>query len=174
MSWVIGWKTKAINDLSKQIKDIRSRLPDTVSEILENATLEAIEAAADKTPPNEFSDNGTGTITGNLKSAWSRDSITEAKKVNNRYVTILANKEYYASFVNDGHIMDKHFVPGLMINPYSGLLERMPPGMEGGITVGTKTKYVTGKYMKENALAVFYNSLDRQSKNILKELENNK
>lgn len=168
-------KGNAIKSLSDKINKMRTVCPDTIKDILETATLEAIDTAVSKTPPNEYSDNGTGTITGNLKSAWSRDSIMEAKKEGDgRYITVLSNKEYYASYVNDGHIMDKHFVPGLIINPYTGLLEKAPAGMDGGITVGTKTKYVVGKYMKENALVTFYNSLDRQGKDILKRLENAK
>ena len=51
--------------------------------------------------------------------------------------------------MNDGHRMDKHFVPGLVIN--GNLLEQDPDG-EGGIMVGTKTSYVEGKYMKEKAI----------------------
>lgn len=167
------FKGNAIKSLSNKINKMRDICPTTVKEVLENATIEAIDTAVSKTPPNEYSNNGTGTITGTLKSAWSRDSIIEAKKNGDgKYITTLCNKEYYASFVNDGHIMDKHFVPGLIINPYTGLLEKMPAGMDGGIVVGTKTKYVVGKYMKENALITFYNSLNKQSKEILKRLEN--
>ena len=44
------------------------------------------------------------------------------------------------------HRVDKHFVPGLIIN--GNLLEMSPDG-SGGIMVGTKTSYVQGKYMKE-------------------------
>lgn len=159
-------------DLIKKVRKSKEELPDVLSEISEIATIMAIKTAVEKTPPtSEDSLRGTGTITGNLKSAWARDSITSSKKANERYVTILANNEPYASFVNDGHIMDKHFVPGLIINPYSGLLEKAPPGMEGGIMVGTKTKYVVGKYMKENALITYYKELDRQANKAMRVLD---
>ena len=156
-------------------KKDKKQLNYNIKKIQEAATIEAIQTAVEKTPPTEGDGiRGTGTITGNLKSAWARDSIVESKKRGNKYITVLCNKEYYASFVNDGHRMDKHFVPGLIINPYSGLLEKMPAGMEGGIMVGTKTKYVVGKYMKENAVAKYYNSLNEQAGNMLENLELNK
>lgn len=65
------------------------------------------------------------------------------------FMTVLANNMQYSSYVNDGHRVDKHFVPGLVVN--GNLLEEDPDG-EGGIMVGTKTTYVKGKYMKEKAI----------------------
>lgn len=58
----------------------------------------------------------------------------------------------YASYVNDGHRLDKHFVPGLIIN--NGKLERLDGEWAGvmGIMVGTKTSYVKGKYMRQKAI----------------------
>ena len=53
--------------------------------------------------------------------------------------TELNNHMQYASYVNDGHRVDKHFVPGLIKN--GSLLERSPDG-SGGLMVGTKTTYV--------------------------------
>jgi hypothetical protein len=58
----------------------------------------------------------------------------------------------YASYVNDGHRVDKHFVPGLIVN--GGLLERVDEDV-GGIVVGTKTQYVKGLYMKEKAIGKY-------------------
>ena len=46
-------------------------------------------------------------------------------------------------------LMDEHFVPGLIKN--GPLLEKVDPKM-GGIMVGTQTKYVKGKYMKQAAI----------------------
>ena len=73
--------------------------------------------------------------------------------------TELNNNMQYASYVNDGHRVDKHFVPGLIIN--GNLLERSPDG-SGGIMVGTKTSYVQGKYMKEAGIGRYLTSCDRQ------------
>ena len=46
--------------------------------------------------------------------------------------------------------MDRHFVPGLYVNPESGLLE-YDPYANVGIVVGTKTAYVEGKFMVDDA-----------------------
>lgn len=67
-------------------------------------------------------------------------------------MTVLANNMQYSSYVNDGHRVDQHFVPGLIIN--NGMLEQLDGDWAGvmGIMVGTKTTYVKGKYMKEKAI----------------------
>ena len=46
--------------------------------------------------------------------------------------------------------MDRHFVPGLVINEASGMLEYNPDG-SGGIVVGTRTAYVKGLFMVDAA-----------------------
>ena len=57
----------------------------------------------------------------------------------------------YASYVNDGHRMDRHFVPGLYVNPHSGLLE-YDPAANTGIVVGTRTAYVKGEFMADKGI----------------------
>lgn len=81
---------------------------------------------------------------------WETDSETRPVYSGGAVRTYLANNMQYASYVNDGHRMDRHFVPGLVINETSGLLEKSPDG-SGGIMVGTKTSYVKGKYMRQKA-----------------------
>ena len=56
----------------------------------------------------------------------------------------------YAAYVNYGHRLDRHFVPGLYVNESSGLLE-YDPGAKVGIVVGTKTTYVEGLHMVDAA-----------------------
>ena len=88
------------------------------------------------------------------------------------YVTILANDKEYASYVNDGHRMDRHFVPGLYINEESGLLEYDPGNRNVGITVGTKTKYVKGEFMVDKGIAAYEKTvlteLDRRIEELFK------
>ena len=83
--------------------------------------------------------------------------------------TELNNNMQYASYVNDGHRVDKHFVPGLIVN--GNLLERSPDG-SGGIVVGTKTTYVPGKHMKEAAIgryrSVVRSELEKRVKEAMK------
>ena len=83
---------------------------------------------------------------------WATDSITAPVVSGGSVRTELKNDMQYSSYVNDGHRVDEHFVPGLVAN--GSLLERSPDG-SGGIMVGTKTTYVEGKYMKEKAIGKY-------------------
>ena len=136
--------------LRQRLEELQARIPvvqQMFYDIAQGATMRAVEEAKDHTPPNgDEKDRGTGMITGELAQHWANDSQVE-------YHTALANNIQYASYVNDGHRMDKHFVPGLIVNPYTGLLERVDPGIPGaGLMVGTKTAYVPGLYMKEKGV----------------------
>lgn len=127
----------------------RKELSEEFEKIAEKATRAAIDAAAAATPPVDDV-RGVHTRTGELKAHWSTDSVTKPEKRGNQLITSLANNIQYASYVNDGHRMDRHFVPGLYINPFSGQLEYDPARRgEVGIMVGTKTKYVPGLFMAE-------------------------
>ena len=141
--------------LRKRLEELNSRQPmiqQRLRRISQGATMRAIEEAVEHTPPNgEEKERGAGMITGELAQHWADDSQAEPTESGSEFRTLLANNVQYASYVNDGHRMDKHFVPGLTVNPDSGLLERVDPSM-GGITVGTKTTYVPGLYMKEKAV----------------------
>ena len=141
--------------LRKCLAELEPRQPmiqQRLRQISMGATMRAVEEAIENTPPNGAEKGrGAGTITGELAQHWADDSQVELMDSGGEYRTVLANNVQYASYVNDGHRMDKHFVPGLMVNPESGLLERVDPSM-GGITVGTKTTYVPGLYMKEKAV----------------------
>ena len=110
-----------------------------------------------------------------MKQHWATDSKTEpmggALSGGNTYVAILANEKEYASYVNDGHRMDRHFVPGLYVNPSSGLLE-YDPSADVGIVVGTKTRYVKGKFMVDKAKEEYEKTvlfeLDKEIRELLK------
>lgn len=123
-----------------------------IAEVARDATIEAVAAAQDATPPQANGLSGTDTRTGALSQAWAKDS--ETTPVNGR--TVLANNLEYASYVNDGHRVDKHFVPGLIIN--GGMLEMTPDSPsedDGGLVVGTRTTYVKGLYMKEKGIGKY-------------------
>lgn len=129
---------KRLNELRKAGQDV----PRIIREVAEGATIEAVRVATEKTPPNNGGISGTNTRSGQLAQHWQTDSKTTP--LNGR--TTLANNMQYASYVNDGHRMDRHFVPGLTVD--GGLLQRNDAA-DGGLIVGTKTTYVPGLYMKE-------------------------
>ena len=103
--------------------------------------------------------------TGAMAASWELDSVT--KPTHGR--TILINSQNYASYVNDGHRVDQHYVPGLY--PNGGLLERVDPSV-GGIVVGTKTTRVPGLFMKEKAIGKYKdtvrNMLQQKVREVLK------
>lgn len=133
-----------------QLRDAEARFPGELSAIAKGATLRAVEKATELTPPTMDDLSGTNTRSGEMKQHWASDSKVIPVRRGDTYVTELNNDKQYASYVNDGHRMDRHFVPGLVINPESGMLEYNPDG-KGGIVVGTRTQYVEGLFMEEAA-----------------------
>lgn len=135
---------KRLAELRKAGEDV----PKIIDEVAHDATVEAINVAEQNTPPNVGGIKGTGTRTGAMQKHWKIDSVTSP--INGQ--TVLGNAMQYASYVNDGHRMDKHFVPHLFVN--GGLIERLD-SYDGGLIVGTKTTYVRGYYMKEKAIGAY-------------------
>ena len=151
---------KRLEQLHRAGQDVKR----IVDEVNTGAAIEAVRVATEHTPPNGAALAGTGMRTGHMAQHWTVDSKTTS--VNGR--ALLANNMEYASYVNDGHRLDKHFVPGLVIN--GPMIERVPKDM-GGIMVGTKTTYVPGLYMKEDAIKqwrkVVRTELDRRVRETL-------
>lgn len=152
---------KRLTELQKAQKDV----PLIIERTAAGATRRAVEVAVKNTPPITGGLKGTNMRPGAMALAWVTDS--ETHPVNGR--TVLANNQQYASYVDKGHRMDKHFVPGLIIN--GGMLERAADGDNGGIMVGTKTSYVKGLYITNKARkeyrAAVREILDREVKKVL-------
>lgn len=153
--------------IQKLKKIAADELPDILYNAAKEATERAVQATTAATPPKEGTGRGSGysgtnTLTGELKAHWATDSITEpmgsALSGGAQYTTILKNEMEYASFVNNGHRMKKHFVPGLYVDLYSGLLE-YDPDADVGIVVGTKTKYVGGEFMTDKGIEEYQKAL---------------
>lgn len=136
---------KRLNELRKAGQDV----PKIINEVAEGATIEAVRVATENTPPNNANISGVNTRSSQMADHWEQNSHT--KPVNGR--TILCNAMRYASYVNDGHRMDKHFVPGLTVK--DGMLQKAPDGVNTGLVVGTRTTYVPGLYMKEKAIGKY-------------------
>ena len=140
---------KRLAELNKAGKDV----PKIMMEVAEGATIEAVRVAAENTPPNGGAAiAGTNMRSGQMAQHWESDCQTKPIYSGGSVRTVLANDKQYASYVNDGHRVDKHYVPGLIAN--GNLLERVDPDV-GGIMVGTKTTYVEGLYMKQKAIGKY-------------------
>lgn len=155
----------------QQLKKLQADLPNVMHAAARDATMRAIEATMDATPPKAGGDRlpGVNTVTGELKAHWETDSTTNPKKIGGGYVTYLANDMEYASYVNDGHRMDRHFVPGLYVD--GGQLN-YDPTAKVGLVVGTKTKYVKGEFMTDKAREAYEKAvlaeLEKRVKEVLK------
>lgn len=168
------------SQMRKRMEELRragQNVPRILEEVAEGATIEAVCIATENTPPNGGAAiAGTNTRSGDMAQHWATDSQTEpmggALSGGSVFHTVLANNMQYASYVNDGHRVDKHFVPGLIIN--NGMLEQLDGDWAGvmGIMVGTKTTYVKGKYMKEKAIGryktVIRNELGKRVREVMR------
>ena len=101
-----------------KLRELGEDVPKLIDEVNTEATTEAVRVATENTPPNTGKIAGTGTRTGQMAQHWTLDSETTSQNG----VAFLRNNMQYASYVNDGHRMDMHFVPGLIVN--NGLVER--------------------------------------------------
>ena len=104
----------------KRLHKAGANVTNIIAEAAEVATLAAVETAANNTPPNGGAPiKGVNTRTGEMAQAWATDSITQpmglALSGGGTAVTMLRNNLQYASYVNDGHRMDKHFTTHVAI-----------------------------------------------------------
>lgn len=158
-----------LQEYIKKLEAAQAALPEMLADVARNATFRAVEAAQDKTPPTADSLSGTNTRTGELKQHWATDSRTEPQKQGGEIVTELNNNKEYASYVNDGHRMDKHFVPHLTVEPSSGLLQ-IDMDKPGGMMVGTKTTYVEGLHMSDAGIEAYKHTVKVETEKAVNKL----
>lgn len=130
---------------------IKSSTTSYMREVKQNLIKAADEMVrvAKKTTPPMGQKRGANIWTGALENSWRSHIVIEK---DGTISVKLINTKPYASFVNDGHRMTKHFVPWLYIDKKNGLLSRYRPKSGDelfGIVVGTKTNYVPGANMVE-------------------------
>lgn len=155
--------------LAERVAQLKSRAPlvrGMLDEVAKNATMRAIETATDETPMGMDKLTGTNTKSSHMKQDWAARSKTTPVHRGNDIVTELNNDMKYASYVNDGHRMDRHFVPGLYID--NGMLNYDPTRAKG-IVVGTKTSYVPGIHMVDHAKEEYKRTVEREADRIVKE-----
>ncbi len=155
-------ETITLAQLERKLQQLQADLPRILEQTAKLATMKAVEAAAEATPPKAGTGRGgyigKNMLTGELSAAWNKDSIKEPIKVGNSYITILGNNQEYASYVENGHVLNKHFVPGLYIDE-DGLLSRHLDG-SGGLVVGTKTRWVKGEFMAEKGKRAYQQAVE--------------
>lgn len=164
--------TVTLQQRIQQLKKAQADLPNILYKTAKGATMRAVEAAMDATPPKKGTGSlkGTHTRTGELKQHWATDSVVEPLVTGGKYETFLRNDKEYASYVDQGHRMDKHFVPGLYVDE-NGVLN-YDPARDVGLVVGTKTKYVKGEFMVDKAREAYEKAvlaeLDKEIRGLFK------
>lgn len=135
----------------QELKKAHENLPEALYQVQKNAAQRAVEAATEATPPNKKTGRlpGPNMITGELSEHWATDSQVEPDVSGNKLTSYLANSKEYASYVDQGHRLNKHFVPGLYIDENGQLARDLSAKV--GLVVGTKTKYVKGEFMADKA-----------------------
>ena len=156
----------------QELKKAQQALTTTLIKVSKEATKRAVEAAVEATPPNKKTDRvpGPNMVTGELAEHWATDSIVEPLVTGGKYETFLKNDKEYASYVDQGHRLNKHFVPGLYIDENGQLARDLERDV--GLVVGTKTKYVKGEFMVDKAREAYEKAvlteLDKEIARLLK------
>lgn len=162
--------TVTLQQRIQQLKKAQADLPNILYKTAKGATMRAVEAATEATPPKQNSLKGVHLRTGELQQHWKTDSQTEPQIRGKKFVTVLANDKEYASYVDQGHRMDKHFVPGLYVDENGQL--NYDPAAKTGLVVGTKTRYVKGEFMVDEARKAYEKTvlteLDKEIARLLK------
>lgn len=158
-------RTVTIAQRVRELQRLQANMPRVLTKAAKQATMKAVEVAADNTPPKAGTGRGgyigKNMLTGELKAAWAKDSVVEpmggALSGGDTFVTILGNNQEYVSYVENGHVLNKHFVPGLYIDD-NGLLSRNTDG-SGGLVVGTKTRWIKGEFMADKGKAAYHRAI---------------
>lgn len=145
-------------DIQRRLDELRKAqadIPRIINRVAEAATIAAVDKATEMTPPNGGAAiAGVNARTGDLAQHWTLDSVT--RPVNGK--TELVNSMQYASYVDQGHRVDRHFTSHLAIE--GGMLVGKPAG-DGGLMVGVKTDYVPGRYMVDAAKEKYKSEVKR-------------
>lgn len=149
--------TRNLKQRLQELTSLKDTLKQVMKDAAEEATIAAITKTTEETPPKAGEVRGANAVTGDLRQHWAVDSTSTPKEDGNAFVTYLRNNMNYASFVNNGHRLDRHFVPGLYIE--NGLIAKDLDG-NGGLVVGTKTKYIPGVFMAEKGIKKYEQTLE--------------
>lgn len=148
----------AMDKFIKELKAIPGEFDRTIPKILNETVSVAEIHAKDLTP----------SVTGDAKAKWQ---TKKAYKVANGFSARLYNNSEYIGYINNGHRMTPHFVPGEWVgNKYE-----YNPFSKEGVMMGSKTKYVKGKFMLEKATGkaekFLVNKANKEIENIKKRYE---
>jgi hypothetical protein len=157
-----------MKEFKAQLEKVTSQLKNETRKNVKLACYEMVAEAKRCTPPHEGEERGKNTVTGNMARHW--DSSFNIQNDTNIKVRLFNNVQY-ASYVESGHKMTKHFVPWLYIDGTNTIARHQPVPGEPlfGLVVGTKTKYVPPEHIVEKAKKRFFEAYYTLQKNSIDE-----
>lgn len=164
---------KALKKIGKELHRIEKAHNAQTQKNVKLACYEMVAEAKRCTPPHEGEERGKNTVTGNMARHWDSSYRVTVDDIR---ITLFNNVQY-ASYVENGHRMKKHFVPWLYIDGTNTIARHQPVPGEPlfGLVVGTKTKYVPPEHIVEKAkkrfFEAFYALEDQNISNTKKEFE---
>lgn len=137
----------------------------------EDACDVMVLAAREHTPhEGDGKKRGFNVITGELEAHWEARFVVHAFSDTVGSV-ILSNDMQYASYVQNGHRLTRHFVPWLYVDGMGTIsYETNHAQPMFGMVVGTKTKYVKGVDMVGPAIKAFNESFKKMNDDLAKQI----
>jgi hypothetical protein len=138
----------------EKFKAIKKYTDNQTKQNVKDACYEMVARAKERTPPHEGEERGVNTVTGNMARHWDSSYYVNGDDIKVR----LYNNVQYASYVENGHKMDRHFVQWLYIDGTGTIARHQPNPGEPlfGLVVGTKTTYVEPEHIVDQAKERFY------------------
>lgn len=160
-----------LRQLAQKSEQARRMLKEGIARNAEDACDVMVLAAREHTPhEGDGKKRGFNVITGELEAHWQAEFKREDGENTVGTVT-LSNDMSYASYVQNGHKLTKHFVPWLYVDGMGTIsYETNHNQPMFGMMVGTKTHYVDGKDMVNPAIDAFNESFDRMNEDLFEQL----
>lgn len=165
-------------DLHLKLKKLAETADEARKLIREGAIRNAEDAcdvmvlAAREATPHEGDGKrrGQNVITGELEAHWEAEFIRKETKSSLGKV-VLHNDMDYASYVQNGHKLKRHFVPWLYVDGMGTISYEVNHAQPMfGLVVGTKTKYVKGVDMVGPAIKAFNESFDFMNQTLMEQV----
>jgi hypothetical protein len=163
---------KKLRELSKKSEDAIQKYRDGVKRNAEDACDVMALAAKEHTPhPGDGKRRGFNVITGELSAHWEARFIAADPGSSYLGNVTLTNDMDYASYVQNGHRLTRHFVPWLYVDGMGTIsYETNHAQPMFGMVVGTKTKYIKGVDMVGPAIKAFNESFTKMNNDLLKQI----
>lgn len=154
-----------IEEYVPHLKKLKGELRKRVMDAQQTATQAAVNMARQRTAPNDGIPRGENMVTKNMEGHWETDSKVIPVDMGDRFVTELNCKVSYASFVNHGHWLYRHFVPGLYIDS-NHLISRKYNSNIGLIVAKGGKKWVQGRFMEDAAIKEYKDVLQSELRKV--------